>query len=506
MSVEEAYLLVERAQVQHDPAAVERLSRTAAARGWADVVVLLHFARSLAGRAARVDDSAHLDEMLETAASIGNQVLMALAIAARASRAADRRRDAACTPSAASLLVRAVVLLDDEDCSAPVVHRAAALIEVGCVAHELGLWELAMENYTLTEKVLARCTDDRWSATRRRQRLVVALNTTELALDWACALAAVGDWEGAAGRAAEALAEVPVAVGPEWPPPWVEQYRGHRGLLAAFTEGAVEPRGADAAGEAIRAARTGDAERAALLADEATRGVGFFLPSSTRLLMLGLAAQRPGTNPAAMRYGAELALLRWNDRLDRMAGMHEAVAVERRRRDHERLARDIVVDELTGLSNRRGLNAFCASLDDARSEESACAVFMIDVDHFKAINDGFGHEVGDLVLTRLGAILSDQIRPVDLAARLGGDEFIMILCEVQRPVAYARAQQVLDAILTHPWETLARGLTVSVSIGVEYGGTQELSAMVSEADRGLYDAKRQGRGRVAGAVSQAGPA
>ena len=498
-AIEQAYQLVESAQGHHDAALVDRAFAEAVAHGWADVVVLLHFARSLACRENGVDDTEHLEAMLDVSTSLGDQVLTALAIAAQASRWADRRRHDTGSASAAGLLVRAVVLLDGDDGSAPVVHRAAALIEIGCVAHELGFWELALEYYALTEQVLASCPDGEWSATVRRQQLVVTLNTAELALDWASALAGVGDWDGASARTTAVAADPVAEVGPRWPPKWVAQYLGQCTVLAAFAGRTVESpdSGATALIEAILAARGGDAERAATLAETAAHGVGFFLPSSTHLLMLSLIAQRPGTNPAAVRYGAELAKLRWNDRLDRMAGMREAIAVERRRRDHEQLRHDLLVDELTGLANRRGLQEYCASLDGGSAEDLACAVLMIDVDHFKSINDGYGHAMGDRVLNRLGAVLSGQVRPVDLAARLGGDEFVVIIADVPRSMADARAEQVLDAVRDFPWGSIAPGLTVSISIGVDHGAAGSLPATISSADHGLYKAKSRGRGRVA---------
>jgi len=224
------------------------------------------------------------------------------------------------------------------------------------------------------------------------------------------------------------------------------------------------------------------------------------LPTFAHLLALGLAAKQPGTAPAAIRYGEQLAALRWNDRLDRVAGIRDAIAVERRRRDHEQLRRDLVVDELTGLANRRGYHAYLAAANDhstAQSDELRYTVMMIDVDHFKAVNDGFGHEVGDLVLARLGQVFAAHVRQTDLAARLGGDEFAIILADVLPGVPETRAQHILQAVNNYPWNDLAAGLTVSVSIGVHHGSRSELPVLLSDADRHLYQAKNRGRGRVA---------
>ncbi|MFD1372118.1 GGDEF domain-containing protein [Actinoplanes sichuanensis] len=497
-AIEHAYQLIEAAQGHDDPAAVERAEHEARACGWEDVRLLLHMARSLACLEAGVDDTEHVNAMLDTALLLGDPDLLALSIALKALRCASRRRLATTGESAAALLVEAVVLLDEADGTGLVLHRANALIEVACVAHELGFWELAQEYYQLTEQTLAP-PQPRWAETIRRQARVVSINSFDLALDWASCLAGIGQWEEAAARARTVLA-VGDPTDAEWPPGWVGEVHGMRHLLATIAgDEPVPAEGRVAAlGAAITAAREGAAETAALLAVQAGDDVGIPLPTGTKLLRLGIAAKRPGTNPEAIRYGDELAVLRWNDRLDRMSGMRDAIAVERRRRDHEQLRRDLVVDELTGLANRRGYQAYLSGLggDVNLSDEQAYAVMMIDVDHFKAVNDNFGHDVGDLVLARLGQILALHVRPIDLAARLGGDEFVVILADVHTDIPTARAQQILDAVRTHPWDDLAVGLKVSVSIGVHHGSRRELPALLTDADRSLYHAKHDGRGRV----------
>jgi diguanylate cyclase (GGDEF)-like protein len=496
-AIEQAYLLIEAAQGHHDAARVEAADRVALARGWDDIRLLLHFARSLACLEDGLDDSVHADAMLDAAVLLGDTALLALAIAVKGARRATRRRTTTAGESAAALLVRAVVLLDENDPATPVVHRAGALIEVACVAHELGFWELALEYYELTAQALA-AGGDGWAETIRRQWRVVAINSFDLTLDWASSLAAIGEWDAAAARAAALLTTTGDPTDDGWPPVWVTQVRGSRHLLTALAghpPAPAEGRIADL-GAAISAARAGDAERAARLADAATDDPGMPLPTCTQLLRLSIIARRPGTNPTAVRYGDELARLRWNDRVDRMSGMRDAIAVERRRRDHEQLRRELVVDELTGLANRRGYQAYLAAVDGA-----SYAVMMIDVDHFKAVNDTFGHDVGDVVLARLGHVLSAHVRPADLAARIGGDEFVVILADVQADVPGLRAQQILDAVRDHPWDEVAAGLAISVSIGVHHGGRTELPALLNDADRHLYHAKRHGRGRASSQVS-----
>ncbi|GGN93675.1 hypothetical protein GCM10010112_82190 [Actinoplanes lobatus] len=488
-AIEQAYLLIEAAQGHHDAARVEAADQQAIAHGWYDVRLLLHFARSLACLEAGLDDTEHVDAMLAAAVALDSPALLALALAVKAARRARTHRTSSDGDSASRLLVQAVGLLD-HPADEPAVHRAAALIEVGCVAHVLGFWELAQEYYERTRQIMAGDT----SPTARRQLRVVAINEVDLSLDWAAGLAEIGDWP----TRTEEFADMTDA---EWPPVWVVEFHGNRELLAAVTglpadrSVPVDQRIATLS-DAIRAARAGDAAHAAQLAEEATEEFPYELPTRVYLLQLALIAKRPGTNPTAIRYGDELARLRWNDRLDRMAAMRDAIAVERRRQEHERLSRDLVVDDLTGLANRRGYQAYLDSLG-ATIDHGSYAVMMIDVDHFKKVNDRFGHDIGDLVLIRLGHILAAQVRPADLAARLGGDEFVVILAEVLPGVPEARAGQILDAVRTHPWGEIAAGLTVSVSIGVHHGSRAELPALLSDADRSLYEAKHHGRGRVA---------
>ncbi|GAA2624291.1 GGDEF domain-containing protein [Paractinoplanes durhamensis] len=502
-AIEQAYLLVEVAQGHNDAARVDRADREATANGWDDVRLLLHFARSLASHDAGDDDSGHVQAMFDAAARLTEPSLLALSIATKAVRNADRRRTTITGESAGSLFVGAVVLLDDPDPAVLPPHRAAALIEVGNVAHQLGFWELALEYFTLAEQTSTGALGGRWSDIARRQLVVTTINRCELLLDWACALAGIGEWDQAASLAASAPARAD-PTDSRWPPSWVAQYHGQMHLLAALAGSEphrTAPANVAALGEAIEAARAGDDVRACRLAEAATQFVEVSLPSCTHLLALSLAARRPGTAPAAIRYGQQLASLRWNDRVDRMAGIRDAIAVERHRRDHEQLRRDLVLDELTGLANRRGYHAYLTALDDpsgpAAHHSTEYAVLMIDVDHFKAVNDGFGHDIGDLVLARLGHIFAAHVRQTDLAARLGGDEFLIILADVLPEVPEIRAEKILRAVQTYPWPEVAEGLAVSISIGVQHGSRHELPTLLSDADRNLYHAKNHGRGRVA---------
>jgi diguanylate cyclase (GGDEF)-like protein len=501
-AIEDAYTLVESAQGQHDPGRVDAAGARAAARGWDDVLVLLDFARSLAAREAGEDASGPVHAMMERATALADPALIALARGRRASRLISARRLLTDVESVAAQLVHAVVLLDGADSLLP--HRVAALIEVATVSHDLGFWELAAEHYETAGTELTADTGARWARTTRRQRRVLAFNRIELALDWSCAHIQVGEWVAARDRAAATLRGYRDEVDDGWPASWVAEHRAQLRLVATIA-GRDSARSdfaeVEALDQAIRAARDGDRARAADLASTVVDRLGSLVPGSTQLLVLHLAARHPATPDIAVRYADELAALRWNNRADRLEGIRDAIAVEHARREHELTRQQLLLDELTGLANRRGYHTYLDNTLDVE-DGGGFAVMMIDVDHFKRVNDTFGHDIGDAVLARLGAILATHVRPADLAARLGGDEFLVIVADVTAEVTERRAQALVDAVQEEPWARLAPGLSVSISVGAHHGGRQELPSLLTDADRHLYQAKTRGRGRLASSFQE----
>jgi len=162
------------------------------------------------------------------------------------------------------------------------------------------------------------------------------------------------------------------------------------------------------------------------------------------------------------------------------------------------LRRDSLRDALTGLANRRHFDQVLAGMAGHDRAPPGFALAMIDVDHFKRVNDRFSHLTGDEVLRRLGGLLQLHARQLDLAARYGGEEFTLILVDVDRPTAHIVCERLRAAIAAQPWSTLHPDLIVTVSIGVVHseeagGGSADLLAM---ADARLYAAKRDGRNRV----------
>ncbi len=167
------------------------------------------------------------------------------------------------------------------------------------------------------------------------------------------------------------------------------------------------------------------------------------------------------------------------------------------------LARASITDPLTGLPNRAALDQRLGALTHAALERPVTvSVVMVDLDHFKAVNDRFGHAVGDAVLARIGGLLIQGTRAGDLVARYGGEEFVVLLDRIGGGRAEAFAERLRVAVADHPWRQLHADLAVTVSLGVAGDGAGRAPrAVVRAADEALYRAKAQGRNRVVGAGS-----
>jgi diguanylate cyclase (GGDEF)-like protein len=123
---------------------------------------------------------------------------------------------------------------------------------------------------------------------------------------------------------------------------------------------------------------------------------------------------------------------------------------------------------------------------------------MIDIDHFKRVNDVHGHHVGDQVITAVARRLAHTIRTADLLGRYGGEEFALILPDTRSDDAHTLAERLRVAIADRPIDTDAGPLTVTISIGVAYLTAEQtdVETLLANADAALYQAKRAGRNRV----------
>ncbi len=161
-----------------------------------------------------------------------------------------------------------------------------------------------------------------------------------------------------------------------------------------------------------------------------------------------------------------------------------------------------VTDPLTGLHNRRYLMTQLDGLiAEARQEESALSVLVIDIDHFKAINDDYGHDAGDDALREFGRALSSTVRGVDLACRYGGEEFVVAMPRTRSEAALEAAERLRANLAGVRVNTGEGGemLQFTVSIGIataEEGGAQTPADLITKADQALLSAKRNGRNRV----------
>lgn len=149
-------------------------------------------------------------------------------------------------------------------------------------------------------------------------------------------------------------------------------------------------------------------------------------------------------------------------------------------------------DPLTGLANRRRLQAAMAALPGAAAAFEG-TLLLIDVDHFKRINDNFGHAAGDRALTLVAGSLLEQLRADDVPGRLGGDEFALLLRGAGVPVAIGVAERIVQAMQRRTAEQRLPRLTLSFGV-VQLLGREQVDEALRRADQALFEAKRQGRG------------
>lgn len=158
-----------------------------------------------------------------------------------------------------------------------------------------------------------------------------------------------------------------------------------------------------------------------------------------------------------------------------------------------------LVDPLTGIANRRAFLEGSAMLARrADTDSTGAAVLLIDLDHFKQINDNYGHAFGDRVLQLFAQTACANIGPFDLVGRLGGEEFAALLHNSGKDKALATAEKLRAAFAAAALEVDGHPVnaTLSVGVAVSQHGPVDISAMLAQADQALYHAKERGRNRV----------
>ncbi|UGB39082.1 diguanylate cyclase [Frateuria soli] len=173
-----------------------------------------------------------------------------------------------------------------------------------------------------------------------------------------------------------------------------------------------------------------------------------------------------------------------------------AVRQFRRSRKLHRLA---MTDPLTGIANRRHIEQLAQrALDHACANGESLCVLVLDVDHFKAVNDAFGHAVGDQVLLRVAQACKQALRRFDMVGRLGGEEFLVVLPDTTLEVALQIAERLRRKVESLPLANLAPGLHITASVGAALADhdADDLAELVRRADNAMYRAKDAGRNRV----------
>jgi len=233
------------------------------------------------------------------------------------------------------------------------------------------------------------------------------------------------------------------------------------------------------------------------------------LRSLERTRNLPILAVSDGEDGARLARGLEIGI---NDYVVRPIDKNELLArvrtQVRRKRYTERLRDNVqlsielaITDQLTGLYNRRYMETHLGTLvEQAAARGKPIAVLVLDIDFFKAINDGHGHDAGDDVLREFAIRMRKSIRGIDLACRYGGEEFVIVMPETDMAVAATVAERLRRRIATEPFpiDQGRKSIEVTISIGIASLESADDNAanMLKRADQALYRAKRDGRNRV----------
>ena len=206
-----------------------------------------------------------------------------------------------------------------------------------------------------------------------------------------------------------------------------------------------------------------------------------------------------------LEIGVNDYLIRPVDRNEMLARVRTQIKKKRyteRLRDNVQASIEMAItDALTGLFNRRYMETHLGTLlEQAAARGKPLALLILDIDYFKSINDGHGHDAGDDVLREFSLRIRKSIRNIDLACRYGGEEFVIVMPETDIAVAAMVAERIRRRIATEPFaiQEGARNLDVTISIGIAElaGPTDTAAAVLKRADTALYRAKRDGRNRV----------
>jgi diguanylate cyclase (GGDEF)-like protein len=260
----------------------------------------------------------------------------------------------------------------------------------------------------------------------------------------------------------------------------------------------------DASVQTLRELRAGEASQTyciAMIPAEAEVGVA-------RLMLAG------ASDYLLLNY-SEAALLARLNSAQRVVALQGAVRSERESvirssgewaRSNRRLLQEALTDPLTKLHNRRyGLDRFAQEWSFSAHSSTPLSCLMLDIDHFKRVNDHFGHEVGDLVLSQIARVLERSCRKADVVFRFGGEEFCVVGPNTGLADAIHLGERIVRAVRNERYGEDGKRFPVSMSIGVatRSGSDNDLEALLARADKALYAAKKGGRDRVVAARGEA---
>jgi len=488
--------------------AIDALLAEAQDRAWDDVVRVALFASfAAAAHADHGDVNAIVPRLLAKAEQDGSQVMVALALAVRAGLDfVEANPELAMT--ADDDLARATVMLETAD--GPLMERISAHNQCAQAYGTRWLWELCDEQYA-TALALAPDPPAPWA---RYVLPAIVFNRAEMQVNWACVHRQVGESDMLDERMRTWKTVMSSAGVEGMPEAWATELHALGLVLAALIGtdvseqarsmlprvGREEHPGAWPVGwlhlaiaiSDQREHRLDSAREAVRLAVSEIDPVASADPYD---LALFIAAELESDGQSAgMRYGKRELALRWSRRLAWHSSMVGRIQAERLRREHDFVTQQAHRDDLTALLNRRGLHRHIASLASRGVDQ--VSLLIADLDHFKTVNDRYGHQIGDTVLVSVARMLHGHVRQSDCAARLGGDEFALVLASADAAVARHRAEALVAAVREQPWGDLAPGLVITMSVGLAAGRPADFAALTEGADRALYEAKRRGRDRV----------
>lgn len=416
---------------------------------------------------------------------------------------------------------RAAALVESDEL--PALDRCFVWVLCAGAYNTLGLWELADELYDRAAEHGPLCEQP-------IQQAAVVVNRFLIRLEWTAALLELGMQDDALEQVRRASLAVRDALRTRGlPRPWRLGASACRHLLdfvkAAFMEPGPEGADVDERLERLgsfraQLAEAGDVEvlpflegfaAVALIRLGRRDDAASWLSDTTDSTSSGARSFRawvraealtPAEPDAALTasrdYGTLVTRMRWNARNGVLTAARSKIVEEKLTAEHAILAREVMLDPMTGLENRRAFDHWLAS---APTQARPTALLLIDLDAFKGVNDRYGHAVGDDVLRGVAGVLAQHVRQGDKALRLGGDEFAVLLngspgadeAKLRR-VAFARSRAIRAAVAHRDWDEITPGLSPTISIGVASGmlgppRTETAEEIYRRADRDLYIAK-----------------